>query len=200
MTMMPLRSMPVVLSLLACVLLAGCTRKKPVLVMPQQPPPATAPTPAPTPAAEAQPPAVPQPSPTPAVETPSTTTGSENVAKVKSHPGTKKPSPQVPATGTTTARNNTKVIKNEDVPAPVPPPLTPEQQSQQAATEQLLQTTENAIKGITRQLPKEDQAILAQIKDFVSQSRDAMKGNDFVRARNLAQKAHLLSDELVKHK
>lgn len=192
--------MPVVLSLLACVLLAGCTRKKPVLVMPQQPPPATAPTPAPTPAAEAQPPAPAQPSPTPAVaEAPSTATGPGNIAKPKPRP--KKPSPGVPApSSTTTARNNKTVVNNEDVPAPAPPSLSPEQQSQQAATEQLLQTTESAIKGITRQLSKEDQAILAQIKDFVSQSRDAMKGNDFVRARNLAQKAHLLSDELVKQK
>jgi hypothetical protein len=196
MTMTPLRSMPVLLALLACALLTGCVRKKPVLVMPQEPPPATAPTPAPTPAPEAkQEPPQPQPSPTPAPgEAQSATPGTANNTKPKPHATPKKPPQQV-------ARNGGKtVVKNEDVPTSAPPLLTPEAQSQKAATEQLLQTTETAIKGITRQLSKEEQAILGQINDFVKQSRDAIKVNDFVRARNLAQKAHLLSDELVKQK
>jgi outer membrane biosynthesis protein TonB len=196
MTMTPLRSMPVLLVLLACALLAGCARKKPVLVMPQEPPPAAAPTPAPTPAPEArQEPAQPEPSPTPAPgEAQSTTPGTANSTKAKPHPTPKKSPQQV-------ARNGSKtVVKNEDVPAPVPPPLSPEAQSQKAATEQLLQSTESAIKGLTRQLSKEEQAILAQITDFIKQSHGALDVRDFVRARNLAQKAHLLSDELVKQK
>jgi hypothetical protein len=199
MTMMPLRSMPLVLWIVICCLLAGCARKKPVLVMPQEPPPATAPTPAPTPAAESkQEPAQPEVSPTPApAETPST--AAAEGTKAKPHPTPKK-SPH--ANGTTTARNNPKTVVEAppDVAPNIPPPPSPEALSQQQATEQLLQSTETAIKGINRQLSKEDQAILAQIKDFISQSRAAMQGNDFVRARNLAQKAHLLSDELVKQK
>jgi hypothetical protein len=196
MTMTPLRSMPLLLAL-ACALLAGCVRKKPVLVMPQEPPPATAPTPAPSPAPEEarQEPAQPEPSPTPAPgEAQSAAPGTANNTKAKPHPTPKKPPQQV-------ARNGGKtVVKNEDVPASAPPPLSPEAQSQKAATEQLLQSTETAIKGITRQLSKEEQAILGQITDFIKQSRSALDVRDFVRARNLAQKAHLLSDELVKQK
>jgi hypothetical protein len=196
MTMMPLRSMPLVLGIMACCLLAGCARKKPVLVMPQEPPPATAPTPAPTPAAETkQEPPQPQVSPTP---TPAETPGAATTeSKTKPHPTPKK----TPAhNGTTTAHNKPIIVPPTDVPPNIPPPPSPEALSQQQATEQLLQSTETAIKGITRQLSKEDQAVLAQIKDFMTQSREALKVNDFVRARNAAQKAHLLSDELVKQK
>jgi len=193
--------MPLVLGIVTCCLLAGCARKKPVLVMPQEPPPATAPTPAPTPSAESkEEPPQPQVSPTPApAEGPSTAATATNENKAKPHPTPKK-SPH--ANGTTTARNNPKTVVEAppDVPPNFPPPPSPEALSQQAATEQLLQSTESAIKGITRPLSKEEQAILAQIKDFITKSRSAMQGNDFVGARNLAQKAHLLSDELVKQK
>jgi hypothetical protein len=196
MTMMPLRSMPLILGILACFLLAGCSHKKPVLVMPQEPPPAAAPTPAPTPAAESkEEPPQPQVSPTPApAETPGVAITD---SKAKPHPTPKKTPGH---NGTTTAHNKPIIVPPSDVPPKVPPPPSPEALSQQQATEQLLQSTESAIKGITRQLSKEDQAILDQIKDFITQSRSAMQGNDFVRARNLAQKAHLLSDELVKQK
>ncbi len=192
--------MPVLLTVLVCAVLAGCARKKPVLVMPQEPPPAAAPTPGPAPQAQQQPPQA-QPSAAPEQEgqTPNEAAQKSN-NKPKPHPAVKKPSPQTPAAGTPTARNNRTVISNGGVSAPVPPAPSPEQVSQQAATEQLLQSTENAIKGITRQLSSEEQAMLAQIRDFISQSRSATRDNDFARAHKLATKAHLLSDELVKQK
>jgi hypothetical protein len=71
---------------------------------------------------------------------------------------------------------------------------------EQANTEQLLQNTENAINGIKRQLTQNEQAMLAQIRDFIAQSRDAIKKNDLVSARKLAVKAHLFSDELLKQR
>lgn len=192
--------MPVLLTVLVCALLAGCARKKPVLVMPQEPPPATAPTPVPAPQAQQQPAqSQPQPSQAPEQEGQTTNEGAQKT-RPKPHPAVKKPSSQTPAAGATNARNNKTVINNGGVSAPVAPVPSPEQASQQAATEQLLQNTENAIKGITRQLSPEEQAMLAQIRDFVSQSRSATKDNDFARAHNLAVKAHLLSDELVKQK
>jgi hypothetical protein len=40
--------------------------------------------------------------------------------------------------------------------------------------------------------------MVTQIKAFITQSRDATKNNDQVRAYNLAVKAHLLSDALAK--
>lgn len=41
--------------------------------------------------------------------------------------------------------------------------------------------------------------MVAQIKDYMAQSRKATADADHVRAHNLALKARLLSDELVKH-
>ena len=40
--------------------------------------------------------------------------------------------------------------------------------------------------------------MVAQIKDYMAQSRKATADSDSVRAHNLALKARLLSDELVK--
>jgi outer membrane biosynthesis protein TonB len=189
MTMMPLRSMPVLFMFLLCALVAGCAHKKTVLVMPQQPPPSTAPTP--VPAAREKPPAPPQPEASPTPEP-----GQAQNEPQKDHPKPKhprKPSPQI------SARNKT-VIDNEPVPAPAPPPPSAELAKQMEATEQLLQSTENAIKGITRPLSQSEQALLAQIHDFIKQSRAATDDKDFGRAHNLAVKAHLLSDELAKNK
>ena len=44
----------------------------------------------------------------------------------------------------------------------------------------------------------DQQAIIAQIRNFLAQARQAQTDNDPVRAHNLALKAHLLSDELVR--
>jgi hypothetical protein len=41
--------------------------------------------------------------------------------------------------------------------------------------------------------------MVEQIKSYVTQSRAAITDGDLVRANNLALKAHLLSDALVKH-
>jgi hypothetical protein len=68
----------------------------------------------------------------------------------------------------------------------------------QATTDQLQDSTEANLRGIKRQLSSEEQAQVEQIRDFMSQSRQAGKEGDMVRARNLAMKAHLLSDDLVK--
>ena len=69
-----------------------------------------------------------------------------------------------------------------------------------ASTDQLLNSTEANLGSIKRQLSGDEQATVAQIRDFIAQSRQATKGNELVRARNLAMKAHLLSDELVKQR
>ena len=66
-------------------------------------------------------------------------------------------------------------------------------------TEQLLQSTEGNLKSINRPLSPEEQAMVAQIKEYMKQSREATASSDAVRAHNLALKARLLSDELVKH-
>lgn len=65
-------------------------------------------------------------------------------------------------------------------------------------TGQLLDSTENNLRNLKRQLSADEQTTQAQIKDYVSQARQAIKDGDMVRAHNLAVKAHLLCDELVK--
>lgn len=198
--------MPVLLAVIIAVLSSGCARKKTVLVMPQEQPPAIAPSPTPTPQTTAQQPATPAPqaSPTPQPSPEQ----AETAQKQKPHPkhtGGRKPSPSVPASGekssTETAHNiKPKIIENENVP-PATNTANPSVVSQeQATTEQLLQNTEIAINGINRQLTQNEQTMLAQIRDFISQSRDAIKKNDLVSARKLAVKAHLFSDELLKQR
>ncbi len=65
-------------------------------------------------------------------------------------------------------------------------------------TAQLLESTEVNLRGLNRALTAEEQATVAQIRDYMEQSRAATTQQDLVRAHNLALKAHLLSDELVK--
>jgi hypothetical protein len=48
-----------------------------------------------------------------------------------------------------------------------------------------------------KQLSAAQQDLVEKIRSFVSQSRDASKGGDWARAQNLAQKARLLSVELL---
>lgn len=48
-----------------------------------------------------------------------------------------------------------------------------------------------------KQLSAAQRDLIEKIRSFVSQSRDASKGGDWVRAQNLAQKARLLSAELI---
>ncbi|HYY69629.1 MAG TPA: hypothetical protein VE734_07845, partial [Terriglobales bacterium] len=59
--------------------------------------------------------------------------------------------------------------------------------------------TQANLNSINRSLSSDEQAMVAQIKDYMAQSRKASADSDSVRAHNLALKARLLSDELVKH-
>lgn len=65
-------------------------------------------------------------------------------------------------------------------------------------TAQLLESTETNLRSLKRTLTADEQATVTQIKDYMEQSRTATAQQDLVRAHNLALKAHLLSDELVK--
>ena len=60
-----------------------------------------------------------------------------------------------------------------------------------AAAEKNLQQTSG------KQLNAAQQDLVAKITSFLSQSQDASKEGDWARAQNLAQKARLLSDELI---
>lgn len=201
--MKTLRLNPAVAGVLLLALIsAGCEHKKPVLVMPQQPPPAAAtPQPTPTPAAtEAQPAEQPQeaqPTATPA-EQPKT--AEKTKTKHPRHAGTKKSGDK-----SEVAHNNPpkKIIPAE--PAPTPQqisagPTSPNGGNNQASTDQLLQGAEANLNGITRTLSKDEEAMRTQIREFIKQSRAATADNDPARAHTLAVKARLLSDELVKQR
>ncbi len=209
--MKPLRAKPVVLLCLAVLALSlGCARKKPVAPSPapaavpeSTPQPAPQETPAPT---QTQIPTQGTPPPSPDQGEPIAESPEKAKAKNgKAHPG-KKTTP--PGNGKTTdaARNipPRTVVKTEPEPSPTPGQISPNPSQggphDQATTEQLLQTTESSLTGVKRQLSQDEEAMVTQIKDFVGQSRQAIKENDLVRAHNLAMKAHLLCDDLIKRR
>lgn len=70
---------------------------------------------------------------------------------------------------------------------------------QQRSTEQLTAATQENLKQIAgRQLTPSQQDTVTQIKEFMDQSKAAVASGDAERGHNLAMKARLLSDELVK--
>ncbi len=68
---------------------------------------------------------------------------------------------------------------------------------QKQSTAQLLDETEKTISGL-KGLSHDQEEMVTQIRSIVNQSRKATSDGDFERAYNLATKAHLLSDALVK--
>jgi outer membrane biosynthesis protein TonB len=104
------------------------------------------------------------------------------------------------------------VVENEpQEPAPTPPVQPPQQQGQLTAsvshndalqqrvdTQQLLDATENNLRGLTRTLSSDELVMVAHIRSYMQQSKNATGDGDLERAYNLALKARLLSDELVK--
>ncbi|HXA86912.1 MAG TPA: hypothetical protein VNZ47_17640 [Candidatus Dormibacteraeota bacterium] len=208
--MKPLRLNPAVAGfVLLVVITSGCEHKKPVLVMPQQQPPTAAPQPTPEPAAQAaDQPLVPAaaPSPTP-VEEPKT---AETTKPKRGRHANNKPAAPAGGNkpGTEVARNipGKKIIPAE--PSPTPPPsgqISPgpspaDSTHSQISTDQLLQGAEANLNGITRQLSRDEEAMRAQSREFIKQSRAAITENDLARAHTLAVKARLLSDELVRQR
>jgi len=193
--------------LLLALITAGCEHKKPVLVMPQQPPPTATPQATPMPVeAEAQPAQQPpetQPTPTPAEQTQAAgKTAEKSKPKHPRHAATKKPGEKSEVAHNTTK----KIIPAEPAPTPQqsgqisPGPTPANGGNSQASTDQLLQGAEANLNGITRTLSKDEEAMRAQIREFIKQSRTATTENDPARAHTLAVKARLLSDELVKQR
>ena len=77
---------------------------------------------------------------------------------------------------------------------PAPPP------DQVQGINQLLDATESNLKQISgRTLSAAQQDTVTQIRAYMDQARKAVDSGDGERGRNLAVKAHLLSDDLVKH-
>lgn len=79
--------------------------------------------------------------------------------------------------------------------------MSPKQSSNQLKnTDELLAGTESNLKQISgRTLTATQQETLKQIHLYMDQARHAINEGDLDRGRNLAFKAHLLSDDLLKH-
>lgn len=190
----------------AVMLMFGCPKKKPPIPPQEQPPTIST--------VEQQPqpePKEPNPQPQntqPAQEPEQATNKPPDKPAPPKHP---KPRPikKPPADAD---KSSVEIAKNNVPEPPVPPRVViqeaPGTQSgqngtsaaanDQATTQQLLDSAENNLRGIKRELSPNEQSMAAQIKDYINQSKKATKDGDQVGAYKLAVKAHLLSDELAK--
>jgi outer membrane biosynthesis protein TonB len=111
------------------------------------------------------------------------------------------PPPSPPASDTTTAGIHPPPNPAEAAAAVA---IGPDVSSAEAArdrksTTALLDTTEKDLKRVdSKGLSSDQQAMLMQIRTYISQSRKAINEGDYERASNLAKKAQLLTDELLK--
>jgi len=69
---------------------------------------------------------------------------------------------------------------------------------QKELTAQIVDATENNLKNLSRQLSDEEKSMRTQIQSYLQQSRKATSDGDFERAYNLAKKAQVLAEALVK--
>jgi len=181
----------------------GCDKKKEAAVPPRM----QAPTVAVTLPSEIPLTQEPEETPTPIVATPP----QEQPAKAKTKP--KKP-----------VRNSTSTAKKSNPPAPstqgnqtdasAKPPGNPADAvsetmiaaavpnaqlvHQREETSRMVDATENALKGLTRSLSDEEKGMKSQVESYLRQSRKATSDGDLERAFNLAKKAQLLAEALVK--
>lgn len=210
----------VVASLALMLTLTGCNKKKQATLPPQsQAPTVETPTePAPTASAPAEPSTA-----EPTTNTPGTTTAPSEPATTATATTTKpKPKPRkpknnnkpatsasngtIPATTATPPANNSptqnsKVVipqGGETAPGQISAAGPDDDARSRQTIEQLLQSTDTNLRSINRQLNDNERAMVEQIKTYMAQARTASTDGDLTRANNLALKAHLLSDELVK--
>ncbi len=184
---------------LSLLLSVACKKKK----RPQLPPQAQAPTialPLPDEISETVPPPPPPKQEAPVVEAQKPKPAPRHQRKPPQPPAS---SPENPATST----GNATVAAAHPPPSPaegapdiaIAPDVSSQQVSQQKqTTAELLAAAEKDLKSVNRKLNHDEQAMVAQIKTYIHQSRKATSNNDFERAYNLATKARLLSDALVK--
>jgi outer membrane biosynthesis protein TonB len=133
----------------------------------------------------------------PAIETPEKKTPGTPGTTVP-HKHTKKKPPS-----TASEEQKKKVISHGSTTEPITvlaPGMTDEQAARQrAATNQLLASTDASLQRIsTRNLNKDQQDTVVQIRKFMQQVKAAEATGDLQRAYKLAVKAHLLADALEK--
>jgi outer membrane biosynthesis protein TonB len=183
---------------------AGCEKKKPQLPQQAMAPAEPIPTPLPAEITEATPPppapaAPPQETPKP--EEPKPQPAKHHKRKPSQPPTqTSETNPQPSANTTIAAARPPANPANEAPPdTAIAADVSSAQLVQQKqTTAQLLDATEKTLNGLPHDLSHDEVEMVAQIRSYLAQSRKATTDGDFERAYNLATKAHLLSDALVK--
>jgi outer membrane biosynthesis protein TonB len=189
----------VLLALALSLATSGCSwfhKKKPPVPQAQAPT-ITQPAPAPAPVTS-------QPAPPTELTKPAEETAEKPKPKPRpAHPATAKKVPPAPAKPVEQASAQPpRIVIQEGGAAPgntqVSPTAPHQALDQQRTTQQLLDATDTNLRSLTRTLTPDEKAMVEQIRSYMQQSRDATRDGDITRAHNLALKAHLLSDELVK--
>jgi outer membrane biosynthesis protein TonB len=174
---------PALLALGMCLGIGACNHGKahavpPVTTPPAAPvenkPPATAPTP---PKIDAQP----APAPLPETTTP-------NVPK---------PKPKKPATDQSSESNSDQ--SSHPTAPQISPQMSPGDQAtlEKKTAEDIAAAQANLAQSKNKPLSAAQQDLVDKIRSFLDEAGEASKSGDWARAQNLAQKAHLLSNELV---
>ncbi|HXN24088.1 MAG TPA: hypothetical protein VOA41_15210 [Candidatus Dormibacteraeota bacterium] len=107
--------------------------------------------------------------------------------------------PPRPRSATTSPTTETE----PEPPRPSPPQLQPrlsaqEQTAAERQTNESIQTAEHNLQAaLGKQLNPTQSDLVAKIRTFLGQAREAIREGDWLRALNLAKKAQVLSAELV---
>ncbi len=177
----------------------ACKKKKP-----QLPPQAQAPTvsvPIQDEISETEPPPLPPQQEKPAPEPEKPKPAAHRRKKPAQPPASNSDNTPAPSTGNTTvAASHPPPSPAEGAPdtAIAAGSNSQEVSQQKQSTADNLAVAEKNLKSVNRTLSHDEQAMVSQIKTYIDQSRKAISDNDFERASNLATKARLLSDALVK--
>ncbi len=108
------------------------------------------------------------------------------------------PSPVRSRINTTASTGSTSVGKPE-VPLIAPQLTTEEAAAAKQQTNQSLDIAEKNLVNVRgKNLSPAQTDLASKVRNFVSDARDAARANDWVRARDLAKKAQVLSEELAK--
>jgi hypothetical protein len=123
---------------------------------------------------------------------------------VRVEPKSTEPAPEIPAPKPPAPKPRaSSTPPPEPAPRPAPPQLRPSITPAQAAdfkrkTNEAVAETEKNLQGTNgRELNQEQRDLVEKIRGFLAQAREAGEAEDWGRALNLAEKARLLSRELV---
>ena len=116
------------------------------------------------------------------------------------HPAPSHPEPKPePAPAPATPKETSEPAPPKPAPPQISPQLSPQEQAEdeRKANQNIDEAEKNLRRAYGRELTAAQHDLVEKIRNFVTQSREAIRNSDWVRARNLSQKAYLLSVELA---